>query len=53
MTGKVDARRAFCTKNAFACIMLQERERVHPNMVSVRDWLEESSSTDLREVEGR
>jgi hypothetical protein len=47
---KVNVSRAFWMRNVFALITLQERNRVHPNMVSVQDSLQESLSIDLLEV---
>jgi hypothetical protein len=47
---RVDASQSFWTGNVFVCIMLQEHKRAHPNMVSVHDQTQESSSIDLLEV---
>jgi hypothetical protein len=41
--------RSGCAMRLF-CIVLQERERAHPNMVHVHDSLQESSSIYLFEV---
>jgi hypothetical protein len=48
---KVNASRAFWMINVFALITLQERKRVHPNIVLVHDSLQESSFIDLLEVD--
>jgi hypothetical protein len=39
--------------NVFVCVMLKERKRAHPNMVSVQGWCQKSSSIDLFEVGDR
>jgi hypothetical protein len=48
---EVGASRASHTRNKFICITLKERDRAHPNMVSVQDCSRESSSIDRLEVD--
>jgi hypothetical protein len=48
---KLDASRACWVQDAFVFITCKERKREHPNMLSVHDRSQESSSIDLLEVD--